>query len=69
MDASFETAGSLHDSSAWRVSPLHAVLDEFGLPCGFWIAGDEAYVGTGHLLIPFGKKTGKIKGYLQLLPK
>ena len=42
---SIESCGRTHDWSAWRLSPLHCLLEEKGLPPGFWIAGgDDAYV-------------------------
>jgi len=60
--ASIETAGTTHDWMAWQCSPLFDLLEEKGLPPGFWIAGDDAYVCSEYLLTPYpGKKLGKTK--------
>jgi DDE superfamily endonuclease len=45
--------GSTHDSSAFRMSSLHAVLESGALARGYWIAGDEAYICAENLFTPF----------------
>jgi len=41
---SIESCGRTHDWSAWRLSPLHHLLEEKGPPPGFWIGGDDTYM-------------------------
>eukprot|EP00951_Prasinocladus_malaysianus_P027384 scaffold245335_cov32-Prasinocladus_malaysianus.AAC.1 len=50
---SLETQGSTHDSLAWKMSTLGKLLEEYPLPEGYWIAGDEAYVCNEYLITPY----------------
>jgi hypothetical protein len=45
--------GSTHDSLAFRASFVGQKLYETGLPCGYWVAGDAAYVCSESVLVPF----------------
>lgn len=45
--------GSTHDSLAFNASALGIHLKEHGLPTGYWIAADAAYMCTESLLVPF----------------
>jgi DDE superfamily endonuclease len=45
--------GSMHDSLAFRASSVWQKLYETGLPCGYWVAGDAAYVCSESVLVPF----------------
>eukprot|EP00873_Tetraselmis_striata_P033163 jgi/Tetstr1/453427/TSEL_040409.t1 len=62
------TAGSTHDSLAWKMSPLGRALDGKGLPDGSWIAGDDAYVCSDYLITPHStsaiRRAGKDGVYL-----
>ncbi|MGH7974145.1 MAG: transposase family protein [bacterium] len=59
---SIEASGSTHDWTAWQLSPLFRLLDNVGLPAGFWIAGDEAFVCSEYMLTPFsGRRLGRKK--------
>ena len=51
--ASCKCTGSTHDSAAFAVSSLGMRLNNYGLPPGFWIAGDEAYPAGPSLLTPW----------------
>ena len=59
---SIACCGSTHDWKAWRLSPLHDEIESTGLPKGYWISMDDAYVTCEHYIGPFpGKKLGKSK--------
>ena len=48
------TAGSCHDSTAFSACGLAELLDGGdGLPQGYWVAGDDAYVASLRLLTPW----------------
>ena len=48
------TAGSCHDSTAFSASGLAELLArEDGLPRGYWVAGDDAYIAAERLLTPW----------------
>ena len=51
--ASMETSGTTHDWLSWQCSPLFAKLEEAGLPRGFWIACDNAYVCSSYMMTPY----------------
>ena len=53
------TVGSTHDSLAFAMSKLGQRLEEVGLPEGYWIAGDDAYVSNEYMLTPFSTKASK----------
>jgi hypothetical protein len=66
LDASMRCPGSVNDSLAFGFSTMYKWLAEdglanltrnaaaeLGLPNGFWIAGDNAYVCTDSLVVPF----------------
>lgn len=67
LDASIKCPGSVNDNLAFGLSGmfqwLHAggllnvtssyAASEFGLPRGFWIAGDNAYSCTDSLVVPY----------------
>jgi hypothetical protein len=60
--ASLETAGTTHDWLSWQCSPLFQLLQEKGLPGGFWIAADDAYVCSSYMLTPYpGRNIGQQK--------
>ncbi len=46
------SAGSTHDNLAWGTTALAILLQEFGLPPGLWIAGDDAYPSSEYLVSP-----------------
>jgi hypothetical protein len=48
-----ETSGTTHDWLSWQCSPLFTKLEEAGLPHGFRIAGDDAYVGSSYMMTPY----------------
>jgi hypothetical protein len=50
---SMRSAGSTHDSLAWGTTKLAMLLQEFGLPPGFWIAADDAYPTSEYLVSPY----------------
>jgi hypothetical protein len=59
---SMETAGTTHDWLSWQCSPLFHLLQEKGLPGGFWIAADDAYVCSSYMLTPYpGRNIGQEK--------
>ena len=60
---SLATQGSTHDSLAFKLSSLGKQLDNKGLPEGFWIVGDEAYVCGLWLLSPFGASQARENTY------
>jgi hypothetical protein len=45
--------GSTHDSLAFRASCIGQKLYTTGLPSGYWVAGDAAYVCSESVLVPF----------------
>jgi DDE superfamily endonuclease len=45
--------GSTHDSLALRASCIGQKLYTTGLPSGYWVAGDAAYVCSEPVLVPF----------------
>ena len=45
--------GSTHDSLAFRASSIGEKLYTQGLPFGYWVAGDAAYVCFEPFLVPF----------------
>jgi DDE superfamily endonuclease len=45
--------GSTHDSLALRASCIGQKLYTTGLPSGYWVAGDAAYVCSESVLVPF----------------
>jgi len=48
------TAGSCHDSTAFSASGLAELLArDDGLPRGYWVAGDDAYIAGERLLTPW----------------
>jgi len=48
------TAGSCHDSTAFSASGLAEMLArDDGLPGGYWVAGDDAYIAGERLLTPW----------------
>lgn len=51
--SSARTVGSTHDSLAHTVSNLGAYLREGRLPHPFYIVGDEAYICTNSLIVPY----------------
>ena len=46
-------SGSTHDHSAWETSAMKGILDSGRLPEEYHIIGDEAFVNTNQLLIPW----------------
>lgn len=50
---SARVVGSSHDSLAHTVSGLGAFIREGKLPYPFWIVGDEAYICTDSLIVPY----------------
>ena len=57
VSASCKCTGSTHDSLCFAVSSLGQYIEKNGLPDGFWIAADEAYAASDHVLTPWPGKT------------
>jgi hypothetical protein len=53
LSLSSVVCGSTHDSLAFRASFIGEKLYSQGLPTGYWVAGDAAYVCSESLLVPF----------------
>jgi hypothetical protein len=53
LSLSSVVCGSTHDSLAFRASFIGEKLYSHGLPSGYWVAGDAAYVCSESLLVPF----------------
>jgi DDE superfamily endonuclease len=53
LSLSSVVCGSTHDSLAFRASFIGEKLYSQGLPSGYWVAGDAAYVCSESLLVPF----------------
>ena len=49
---SMRSTGSTHGRLKWGTTALAIVLQEFGLPPGFWTAGDDAYPTSEYLVSP-----------------
>jgi DDE superfamily endonuclease len=48
-------SGSTHDSLAFRASCIGRKRYATGLPSGYWVAGDVAYVCSESVLVPFSE--------------
>ena len=58
-----ETSGTTYDWLSWQCSPLFTKLEEAGLPHGFWIAADNAYLCSSYMITPYpGRGIGQEKG-------
>jgi DDE superfamily endonuclease len=53
LSLSSVVCGSTHDSLAFRASFIGEKLYSQGLPSGYWVASDAAYVCSESLLVPF----------------
>ena len=53
------TVGSTHDSLAWGMTALAEQLREMGLPGGYWLAGDDAYVANEYMVTPYSTLNAK----------
>lgn len=51
MFLSCKTPGKTNDLKAYRKSDLSRLIES--LPEGFWVGGDNAYVNSEHMLVPF----------------
>lgn len=49
-------SGSTNDVTAWELSKMKNLLDQGRLPPKYYIIGDEAFVCTNQLLVPYGGK-------------
>lgn len=51
--ASISTAGSTHDATAFATTPLCQQLEAGVMARGYWIAADDAYKMTTHIITPY----------------
>jgi len=53
MWLSSSCTGNTNDSLAWECSKLSKLLEKYPLGFLFWLAGDEAYKGSGQVVTPY----------------
>lgn len=57
MAVSAMCVGSTHDSLAFELSSVAHYIKSGHLPLGFWIAADDAYRCSEHIITPFSRST------------
>ena len=56
--ASMKSPGGTHDSLAWSVTDMCSMLKHNPPPRGYYIVGDDAYVGSDYMMTPYpGRKS------------